>query len=169
MVSNHLRKSKDLNGGQKYTPESTGRGSRDPQISELNKLLKTYTEGTPEFNQIVEAINARKSKLAAERTEALKAKKQQKELSSIDMDALPEELKHLANDLVSKSVHPRRKGGVVCGSHPFVVIEASALLRRVPVLLSVRFVYYADGKGVDRHHADERSKLIVELAYREHA
>jgi hypothetical protein len=102
MVSNHLRKAKELNGNQKYTPESTGRGSRDPQISELNKLLKTYTEGTPEFNQIVEAINARKSELASERAEALKAKKKEKELSSIDMDALPEGLKHLANDLVSE-------------------------------------------------------------------
>ena len=102
MVSNHLRKAKDLNGGKAYVPESSGRGSRDAQIQELNKLLKTYTEGSDEYIQIVEAINTRKSVLASERAEAAKAKKKQKDLNSIDFDALPEGLQHLANDLVGE-------------------------------------------------------------------
>ena len=102
MVSNHLRKAKELNGGSTYSPQSTGRGSRDPQISELNKLLKTYEEGTNEFNQIVTAIEARKAELVAERAAAAKERKKAKELSSINMDALPEGLKDLANDLVGE-------------------------------------------------------------------
>ena len=102
MVSNHLRKAKELNGGNTYSPQSTGRGSRDPQISELNKLLKTYTEGTDEYGQIVTAIEARKSELAAERAVAAKERKKAKEISSINMDVLPEGLKNLANDLVSE-------------------------------------------------------------------
>lgn len=102
MVSNHLRKSKDLNGGNSYSPQSTGRGSRDPQISELNKLLKTYTEGTEEFNQIVTAIESRKTELASERAAAAKERKKAKELSSINMDVLPEGLKGLASNLVGE-------------------------------------------------------------------
>lgn len=102
MVSNHLRKAKELNGGQTYSPQSTGRGSRDPQISELNKLLKTYTEGSEEYNQIVTAIESRKAELAAERSAAAKERKKQKELKSIDMESLPDNLKDLANDIVKE-------------------------------------------------------------------
>lgn len=102
MVSNHLRKTKELNGGRKYNPQSTGRGSRDLQISELNKLLKTYSESTSEYGDIVQAINTRKETLASERAEIAKAKKKQNDLSSIDVDALPEGLKHLANSLVNE-------------------------------------------------------------------
>lgn len=103
MVSNHLRKAKELNGGNTYAPQSTGRGSRDPQISELNKLIKTYTEGTEEYNQIVTAIEARKAELAVERNSAAKERKKAKELSSINMDVLPEGLKDLAQNLVSEA------------------------------------------------------------------
>jgi hypothetical protein len=103
MVSNHLRKAKELNGGSKYEPQSTGRGSRDPQISELNKLLNTYDKGTSEYSQIVEAIEARKAVLAEQKAEAAKAKKKEKELQSINFDALPADLQNLANDLVSET------------------------------------------------------------------
>lgn len=102
MVSNHLRKAKELNGNQTYSPQSTGRGSRDPQISELNKLLKTYNEGSEEYNQIVTAIESRKAELNAERSAAAKERKKQKELNSIDMDSLPDNLKDLANDIVNE-------------------------------------------------------------------
>lgn len=102
MVSNHLRKAKDLNGGTIYNPQSSGKGSRDPQISELNKLLKTYSEGSEEYNQIVQAINARKTELVAERAEQAKTNKKQKDLSSIDFDALPPGLQHLAENLVGE-------------------------------------------------------------------
>ena len=102
MVSNYLRKAKELNGGLNYTPQSTGRGSRDPQISELSKLLKTYVEGTDEFSQILTAIEARKSELNAEKVVVVKEKKKSKEFESINMDALPENLKSLASTLVSQ-------------------------------------------------------------------
>ena len=102
MVSNYLRKSKELNGGLNYVPQSTGRGSRDPQISELNKLLKTYTEGSDEFAQIILAIDARKAALNAEKTTVVKEKKKSKEFESINMDALPENLKSLASTLVNQ-------------------------------------------------------------------
>lgn len=101
MVSNHFRKAKELNGGNAYAPQSTGRGSRDSQISELNKLLKTMTEGTEEYDQVVDAITSRKAELTAVKVEQLKEKRKQKELASINTDALPESLKSLANSLVS--------------------------------------------------------------------
>jgi hypothetical protein len=101
MVSNHLRKAKELNGGSAYIPQSTGRGSRDATISELNKLLKTYAEGTEEYNQILDAVSTRKNEMFAEKAIISKEKKKAKELSSINMDALPESLKNLANSIVS--------------------------------------------------------------------
>ena len=103
MVSNHLRKAKELNGGSTYAPQSTGRGSRDAQISELNKLLKTYSEGSAEYGQILDAISSRKAELASEKAETFKEKKKVKELSSINMEALPENLRSLANDLVNNA------------------------------------------------------------------
>lgn len=103
MVSNHLRKAKELNGGATYAPQSTGRGSRDGQISELNKLLKTYKEGTEEYNQILDAITSRKTEISADKAVVLKEKRKAKELSSINMEALPENLRSLANDMVANS------------------------------------------------------------------
>jgi len=101
MISNHFRKAKELNGGSAYAPQSSGRGSRDSQLSELSKLLGTYTEGTEEFNQIVSAIESRKAELSAEKTEVLATKKRNKELASLNTDALPDSVKDLADNLVS--------------------------------------------------------------------
>jgi len=103
MVSNHFRKAKELNGGSTYSPQSTGRGSRDSQVSELNKLLKTFEENTEEYNQVVEAIALRKAVLASEKSELLKEKRKKKELASIDTEALPESLRNLATSLVSEN------------------------------------------------------------------
>lgn len=103
MISNHFRKAKELNGGSSYSPQSTGRGSRDSQISELNKLLKTFDEGSDEYDQVIAAISARKSELALEKNEQAKTKRKQKELASIDVSVLPDNLKGLANDLVSEN------------------------------------------------------------------
>jgi len=101
MISNHFRKAKELNGGASYAPQSTGRGSRDSQLSELSKLLGTYDDGSAEFNQIVSAINSRKLELSADKTAASAEKKRQKELASINTDALPDSVKNLAENLVS--------------------------------------------------------------------
>jgi len=103
MVSNHFRKAKELNGGNTYSPDSTGRGSRDPQVSELNKLLKTMTESTEEYNQVVSAIASRKTEIAAEKSVLLKQKKKQKELASLNTEVLPESLRNLATNLVNNA------------------------------------------------------------------
>jgi len=103
MVSNHFRKAKELNGGSIYAAQSTGRGSRDSQVSELSKLLKTFNEGSEEHNQVIEAIALRKTTLANEKAELLKSKKKKKELSTIDTSILPEGLKELANSLVNNA------------------------------------------------------------------
>ena len=105
MISNHFRKARELNGGSSYAPQSSGRGSRDAQLSELSKLLSTYTEGTEEFNQIVSAISSRKAELAAEKAVAFTNKKRNKELASINTDALPDSVKNLAESLVSGLQH----------------------------------------------------------------
>lgn len=103
MVANHLRKAKELNGGTTYSPQSTGRGVRDEQLVELNKLLKTYKEGTSEYNQVSDAINSRKAEISADKAANVKEKRKVKELASINMEALPENLRLLANDLVSNN------------------------------------------------------------------
>lgn len=101
MVSNHFRKAKELNGGETYSPQSTGRGSKDTQLSELSKLLGTYTEGTEEFEQIVLAIDSRKSELAVAKGLVVAEKKRKKELASLNTEALPDSVKELANSLVN--------------------------------------------------------------------
>jgi hypothetical protein len=101
MVSNHFRKAKELNGGNTYTPQSTGRGSRDSQISELNKLLKTLDEGSEGYNEVVAAINHRKQELAVEKAAMVAEKRKQKELESINPEFLPDNLRELASTLVS--------------------------------------------------------------------
>lgn len=98
MVSNYLRKSKELNGGETYVAQSTGRGSRDAQTAELNKLLKSYKEGTEEYSQILLAIEARKATIIAEKAPVAKEKKI-KEFASINLDSLPENLRHFASQL----------------------------------------------------------------------
>lgn len=100
MVSNHLRKAKELNGGETYVPQSTGRGSKDPQIAELSKLLKTYAEGSEQYSQVLSAIESRKAELNAFKVAAAKENKPKKaSVPSINMDVLPESLKQLANSL----------------------------------------------------------------------
>ena len=101
MISNHFRKSKELNGGGTYTPQFSTAGSRDPQIVELNKLLKTYAEGSVEYKEIFDAIVSRKESLASVKAATTKVRQKAKEFASIDFDSLPENLRGLASSLVS--------------------------------------------------------------------
>jgi len=94
MVSNHIRKAKELNGGTQYSPTATGRGSRDAKLSALSKLLNTYNEGTPEHTEIKQAIVQRRAELKASVPKTSKMKKQ-----TIDVSDLPDDLKELANSL----------------------------------------------------------------------
>jgi len=98
MVSNHLRKAKELNGGASYEPKNGG-GKRDQQVLELSKLLKTLPENSEEFNQVVEAIAARKLEIGFIQKER-KPKKLVKP-NPINMEMLPESLRILAESLIN--------------------------------------------------------------------
>lgn len=92
MVSNHIRKAKELNGGEQYQSTSSGKGTRDPKLSALKKLLVNYDESTAEHVEIQAAITARLVELKA----AMKPKSKK---STILIDDLPQDLKELANTL----------------------------------------------------------------------
>ena len=92
MVDNHFRKAKELNGGNTYKPASTGT-RRDPQLREMNKLLRTFTEGSEEFSQIQEHIELRNGQLDEIRTQ----KRNAASVGPIDTDALPPHLRSLVN------------------------------------------------------------------------
>lgn len=98
MIQNHFRKAKELNGGSKYTPANPGSGRRDEQLTNLKKLLKTYSEGSDEYNKVLTAISNREAELQAERKAATEAKKQQKIVDSIDTSVLPTELAGLVEN-----------------------------------------------------------------------
>lgn len=102
MVSNYLRKAKELNGGIKYEAQATNDKSHDYQVIELNKLLKIYIEGSNEYTQILTAIESRKQEIIAEKSSKQEVKKKTKELDSINMEVLPESLKNLANLLANQ-------------------------------------------------------------------
>ena len=86
LISNHLRKAKELNGGVKYEPANPGSrsGQTDPQIKAMRQLLKTLPEGSAEFNKVQSAIDAKISEIKAERQK-----------TQIDVDNLPEDLRGL--------------------------------------------------------------------------
>lgn len=86
LISNHLRKAKELNGGVQYKPTNPGSrsGQQDPQIKASRQLLKTLVEGSAEHTKVSSFINGK--------IEAIKAEKKKTE---IDVEALPEELRDL--------------------------------------------------------------------------
>jgi hypothetical protein len=91
MIQNHFRKAKELNGGEKYTPTGSG-NKRDPQLTELRKLLSTYSEGSDEYGKIQQAISNREIELKEEKKAAAEQRKQQKLIDSIDKSSLPDDL-----------------------------------------------------------------------------
>lgn len=105
MVSNHCRKAKELNGGAKYSPKTTGRGSRDPQLSAMNLLLKQVTETDGEesdnYTKVFTAISARRTELADERALLAKERRKVTQAKKIDMSALPSDLHDLASNVIS--------------------------------------------------------------------
>lgn len=86
LISNWIKKDPRLNGNTKYQVLNKGSrvGQGDSQVKELRKLLKATT-GTDAENEVTEALNAR---LAAVRAD-------KKPVSNIDVDSLPENLRHL--------------------------------------------------------------------------
>lgn len=97
MIDNHFRKSKELNGGSKYSASSTGtgRGSRDAQLTALKKLAKSYAEGSAEQSKVLSAISIREQQLSEERAANAVAKKTARSMKNIDTSVLPAELQNL--------------------------------------------------------------------------
>ena len=85
LLNNWLRKAKELNAGQTYKAKNPGSraGSQDAKVKEMKKLLSVTTD--PEAKAMIEAaINQRVAELKAEKNQV-----------EIDVNNLPEELRHL--------------------------------------------------------------------------
>lgn len=84
MVDNWIRKNKDFNNGQAYVTKNPGSraGSQDDQIKALRGLKKT-TNDPQALAEIEEAIQTRLAEIKPTKT------------VEINVDALPEHLKHL--------------------------------------------------------------------------
>lgn len=87
LVNNWLRKDTRLNGGSKYEAKNPGSrsGSSDAQIKELKKLLILKADDAEATATINEAIEARQAELAKEKAKTIE----------VNVDVLPEHLKHL--------------------------------------------------------------------------
>lgn len=87
LVNNWLRKDTRLNGGEKYEAKNPGSraGSSDPVIKELRKLRSTLTDPT-QIAAVDGEIETRMAKLQAEKVKKVE----------INVDLLPEDLRHLA-------------------------------------------------------------------------
>lgn len=97
MIDNHLRKASELNGSTKYVASGSPRGSRDPQLSTLRKLLKTYEEGSEQYAEVLSAISAREATLASEKAAARSAKR----AGNVDISSLPAELQAMFSSSAS--------------------------------------------------------------------
>ena len=64
MINNHFIKCKKLNGGNTHVAAN----KRDPELKQLNTLLKTLTPNTDQYNEVVDKINLRKSELSTTKT-----------------------------------------------------------------------------------------------------
>jgi len=87
LVNNWIRKAKEFNSGNAYVIKNPGSRahSSDPQLKELMKLMKQVqtTNDEEAISQVQEAITARKAEIKP------------KQEVSINVEALPEHLKHL--------------------------------------------------------------------------
>jgi len=86
MVSNHLRKDKRLNGGEKYITKNPGSraGSGDAELKALKALRSTLSD-EEQVSLIDEAIEARASLIQASKVKQVK----------VNSEALPEHLRYL--------------------------------------------------------------------------
>jgi transposase-like protein len=81
LISNWVRKHKEFNGGAKYTPSFTR--DTDPQIKEMRKLLNSGALDEKGVSAVEAAIESRKAEIKPEK------------VTEIDVDLLPEHLRHL--------------------------------------------------------------------------
>lgn len=89
MVDNHLRKAKELNGGNQYKPSPTGtKSSKDDKLQSLTSLLKNMDVDSPEYESVLSAIEARKEQIAKEK----KKRREDTALARLDSEVLSPEL-----------------------------------------------------------------------------
>jgi hypothetical protein len=81
LLSNWIRKHKGFNGGAKYTPSFTR--DTDPQIKEMRKLLNSGALDEQGTAAVEAAIESRKAEIKPEK------------VTEINVDLLPEHLRHL--------------------------------------------------------------------------
>jgi hypothetical protein len=88
LQSNWLRKDTRLNGGVKYQAKNPGSraGSQDAQIVAMRSLLKVYESDAAKTAEIQAHIAKRLAEIKPTKT------------VTIDVEALPEELRHLASN-----------------------------------------------------------------------
>jgi hypothetical protein len=88
MVGNWLTKDTRLNGGEKYSPANPGSraGQGDEIMKNLRGLLKNVQGNAEQEAAVLAEIEKRKTELAASKIKPI----------SINRDALPESLRHLA-------------------------------------------------------------------------
>jgi hypothetical protein len=86
MVSNHLRKDKRLNGGEKYQTKNPGSraGSSDEQLKAL-RALKTTLTTSDDIQAVDKAIATRLAEIQITKTKTVE----------INVSALPEAFRHL--------------------------------------------------------------------------
>lgn len=85
LTNNWIRKAKELNCNQAYTPKNPGSraGSTDPQVKEMRKLLKV-TQDSEARDAIKEAITTRLGEIRSSKMKV-----------EVDMSVIPEELRAL--------------------------------------------------------------------------
>lgn len=92
LVNNWIRKEKTFNCGETYKIKNPGSRAHvgDEQLRELTKLMDQVKAigDADAINEVQSAIDARKSEIAAEKAKTV----------TINVDALPEHLKHLINN-----------------------------------------------------------------------
>lgn len=89
LVNNWIRKHKGFNSGQAYVAKNPGSRQHvgDEQLRELKKLSTQYSDNPEALAEIAEAIATRTAELAAEKAKTVE----------INVNALPDSLKHLVN------------------------------------------------------------------------
>ena len=89
LLNNWVRKNKEFNAGKAYVAKNPGSRAhtQDAQLKALTALSGTVEQGSDDFNEIATAIVARKAAITAEKIKTV----------TINVDALPDSLKHLVN------------------------------------------------------------------------
>jgi hypothetical protein len=98
LVSNHLRKAKELNGNVKFNATTQKHiendYNTDPVVKQLEERISTMTPGSPQYKSVSAAIkHAKKWNSEIE-----------KELKPFNLEEMPEELQDLTKDLAGDNI-----------------------------------------------------------------